>query len=357
MCAIRQKKGSILLLALIFMIALAGIALAYISLISYDTKNVGGQINNKKAFYLAEAGLNKAVWYLLNTAPDGSTDGSWRTSSYPVASGAGLTDPQEEQLGEGTYTMWVETAVDDILITSRGEVSSAERIIIQRITLSNVGVPEAFEYVSFSESNIKFQNSNGTITGDIATGGSFTQGDMTSDGTITEGSGLSLPEVDFAAYEAAADYVINGNFTFQSGQTYNGIYYVDGKATFEDNVTLDGTIVAMGNIIFDKDSNAIITATSPNPAIVTDGSIIGNKVKSVQITGLIYATGSVTINNSEDSTITGSIVAGGHINFNNGDNLTIVFDPSILTSPPPYITNPGGGANAAGSVANTWREI
>lgn len=66
-----------------------------------------------QAFWLAEAGIDKAIWYVSPgiTAPDGSKDGSWYTTAYPAPPGIGSTDPREENLGIGlTYTFWLQDA-------------------------------------------------------------------------------------------------------------------------------------------------------------------------------------------------------------------------------------------------------
>ena len=77
--------------------------------------------------------MHKAIWYLINgnTAPDSSTDGSWRTTAYPADPGAGPTDPKQESFANGDYTMWVENSGSNIQITSRGTMDSSERIVRQ----------------------------------------------------------------------------------------------------------------------------------------------------------------------------------------------------------------------------------
>lgn len=131
-----KRKGIALILTFIFMVALAIITAAYLFMVTYGTRSVNAQINNSTAFYLAEAGINKAVWYLMNTAPDGSTDGSWRTTAYAASPGPNPTDPQEDSLGNGTYTLWVETSGSNILITGRGRMNNIQRTVQQEVELS-----------------------------------------------------------------------------------------------------------------------------------------------------------------------------------------------------------------------------
>jgi Tfp pilus assembly protein PilX len=133
---LRGDQGFILISTFLFMLTLIVIIATYAAFVSSDARNSSSQVDNAKALYLSESGINKAVWYLENTAPDDSTDGSWRTSGYPVPAGPDPTDPQQEPFAEGTYTMWVEDLGVGILITSRGEVNHARRVVQQRFSLS-----------------------------------------------------------------------------------------------------------------------------------------------------------------------------------------------------------------------------
>lgn len=347
-----DDKGVALILTFIFMVSLTVITAAYLFLVTYGTRNVGAQANNGKALLLAEAGLNKAVWYLTNTAPDSSTDGSWRTTAYPADPGPDPTDPQQESLGEGTYTMWVETSGSDILVTARGTVNGIERTIQETVTLSSV-VPEAFSYLQHSEDDTNFKDSDGDITGDLSAGGNVkNESGMTITGTITESSTVSLPTVDMDSYAAIADTTVSGNKTFTSG-TYSGIWYVDGKATVKDNVTFNGTIVATGDIVLTNTDNFTANPTSNYPALVSEGKINGDKMKDANIAGLVYATGNIQMNDGKDNTITGTIISGNKINIKDGEGWTLTYDSDIVSDPPPYFSESGAG----GATGDDWKEI
>jgi Tfp pilus assembly protein PilX len=133
----KDRRGVALIITFLFMLTLTIIVTAFLFMGSEGTKYVAMQINDAKAFYLAEAGLDRAIWYLLNTAPDGSTDGSWRTTAYAANPGPNPTDPQQEALGDGSYTIWVEDAGANIQITSTGTVSNIQRTIRQLGTLGS----------------------------------------------------------------------------------------------------------------------------------------------------------------------------------------------------------------------------
>ena len=127
----RGNKGSVLILTFILMTTSAALTLAYLSMVRYDTILVNSRSNGAHAFYIAEAGLNKAAWYLMHTAPDNSTNGSWRTFAYPAASGEDPDDPKEESFAGGNYTIWVEDSNGAIEIISRGVYNGNTRVVHQ----------------------------------------------------------------------------------------------------------------------------------------------------------------------------------------------------------------------------------
>jgi hypothetical protein len=118
-----DRRGSLMLLALMFMTVTAVLASVFLYTVSVTNRLAGSQESNLKAFYLAEAGFNKAIWYL-------HSDGSWWTVPYPAPAGPGANDPKNESLGDGTYTMWVEHLEDSsVLVIARGEYRGLTRIV------------------------------------------------------------------------------------------------------------------------------------------------------------------------------------------------------------------------------------
>jgi len=348
---LRNQKGVALILTFIFMTALVVVAGAYLFMVTFETRAAASQSNNIQALYLAESALNHAVYYLTNTAPDSSTDGSWRTAAYPAAPGPGPTDPRQENLGNGTYTMWVETSGSDIQVTARGTVAGIERIIRETITLA-VTVPQAFNYAQYSGGNIDFNGSTGTVTGNIAAAGTVdNESGMTVTGSTTESSAVVAPTVNTDAYAAIATTTYSGNHTYSAG-TYSGIHYVDGRATINDNVIFNGTLVATGNIVFTNTDNFDSTPAGNYPALVSGATITGNRMKTATVRGLVYAATSISIPRGDDNTILGSVISGGNISLTNedGPQWTITYDADLATDPPPYFTEGGGGATGDGWV-------
>ena len=75
------------------MLTLTAIVTGLLYMISIQTKGIGWDIPSSKAVWLAEAGLQKAIWNLKTPAGSGGHGESWTTTGT------------SESLGSGTYTM------------------------------------------------------------------------------------------------------------------------------------------------------------------------------------------------------------------------------------------------------------
>ena len=129
-----NQNGISLILALIFMVVLAIITGSYIFLVNQSMRLTVAQQDSAKAFYVAEAGLNKAVWYLTHTAPDGTGNGSWRTHGYPQIPGPDPHDAHEENFGDGSFIIWVEDSAGKVMISARGSVNDLTRTVRQEFS-------------------------------------------------------------------------------------------------------------------------------------------------------------------------------------------------------------------------------
>lgn len=151
-----SRKGIVLVLTMVLMVSLIIFGVVFMATIVYTNNNAKVQMDSAKALYIAEAGIHKAIYYLITDGapPGGSNDGVWRTTAYAAASGntvpaacstAGspTTAPCQESLGCGAYTMWVETNSSNIKITSKGTCNGIARIVRQQIRL-NGGATAAY---------------------------------------------------------------------------------------------------------------------------------------------------------------------------------------------------------------------
>jgi len=108
---VRDKKGAVLLLTFIVMVVLFVLTVGFLSMVSYQAKASGQDMSSTKAVYLAEAGLQKAIWNLKTPVGSGGQGENWTT--------AGTT----ENLGDGSYTMEVQRW--DWALAANGATASA----------------------------------------------------------------------------------------------------------------------------------------------------------------------------------------------------------------------------------------
>lgn len=301
-----------------------------------------------KALYVAEGGVQAGIRHIIDNLLG---DNNWGNDEGVI-----YTDVS---LGDGDYDVELKNGTQDAIdVESTGEVSGFTRTIIQTVTRGGSGVPEAFYYAMLSfGSHTNFNNSTGTVDGDVASSGTVqNEDDMTITGTVTDGSTVSEPSpVAMASYKSIADNIESGGFTFTSGNTYGAsgseeIWYIEGNVTIESNVTIYGSVIADNNISMGNTS-ITIDAASGYPALISGNNIQGDGLGGVStISGLIYADNNVDFDGlGDDVTINGTIISGNTTVMRNGGDFTVNYDPDIITNPPPYF--PGGGI-----TLSAWQE-
>ncbi|TAN62597.1 discoidin domain-containing protein [bacterium] len=105
------QKGAVLVLTFIIMASLTAIAVSFLYMNSIQTKAMGQDISGAKALWLAEAGLQKAIWNLKTPISVGGQGEDWTTP--------GVT----EGLGGGSYVMAV--ARWDFALSANGSSAAA----------------------------------------------------------------------------------------------------------------------------------------------------------------------------------------------------------------------------------------
>lgn len=105
------EKGTVLLLTFIMMASLTAITVSFLYMTSTQLKGSGYDLASSKALWLAEAGIQKAVWNLKTPIGSGGEGEDWATSG------------STENLGDGSYTMVV--ARWDFALEDNGSSASA----------------------------------------------------------------------------------------------------------------------------------------------------------------------------------------------------------------------------------------
>mgnify|MGYP002348869657 FL=1 len=307
------RKGS-LIFTFVILVAISAIFLSFLYVTIARTRDIPAKKARAKAFYTAEAGINKAIWYLATPVGSGGMGEAWRTTG------------SSESFGEGIYYFSVldGPSSGSILIIATGEVNGITRTI-QQILSGGSSSTASFDYAVYANSNLNL-NGAGGINGPTFAAGNITLTGATSingDVTIMEGStyrknGVNqpatvtttqppMPEIDTAPYDelltqAAAQPA--GNMTISGAGTYNlngGTLYVNGNLTVSGarRIAGGGTIVVTGNYSQSGAGNI-----DSNTTIITGNnlSITGSNV--VNSGGVLFSKNNITLSGAGD--ITGS---------------------------------------------------
>lgn len=310
-----NQKGMALLTTLIFVFVLVTLAVALLTMTNNDTKMSTLQRASNKAFYLADAGIEDALWKLNTAVVDGGEDiNYWRPTNEPA-------DP-------GTATEYYQISIEDIdtdkvkvKITSTGSViggkfSSGKRKIEVTAEIDYV-TKTVYDYAILAEKIILFQGTPGPkVVGDVHSNddilvsppdGYFVEnylGTATSSGGTndlnSDNTGVPGPDLPFVNYPKLklrakdvdvppmdihyhTEDVILGNGDIEN---WTGIHYIEGsleaKNGSEIHVT-NGAIIVTGDVnikegaIFDiyNDPETYLDPTDPITALalVAQGNI------------------------------------------------------------------------------------
>ncbi len=264
-------------MVIILMLALTMTGIAFLNAGIMENGLVRRQIDKNQSFYLAEAGVETAIWQFnygdrpwpVSWTDDGNGN-STRTET--------LYAPQDSSVGDYDVTV-IDKDSSYPQIDSFGYVPSkeAEERIEKRvrITLEKIYDP-LFHYAIASEEGIVIENAGTVINGDCYTIGdisiisvtvngnteatqtvSVTDGGIVT-GTITEGAEeLPFPEFDSDYYQYKATSIINGELMIKGVTPYvvDGILYVTGNLSISNSTLVgSGSIVAEGKIKIQQNS-------------------------------------------------------------------------------------------------------
>jgi len=347
-----NQKGMALLTTLIFVFILVTFGVALLTMTGNDIKLSALQRDSTEAFYIAEAGIDKALWY-LNTPKDNGGEGlEWRTNEYRESYPA---------VSNNYYQLTVVTEQDIIKITSRGVVSDGNKVYGSRkievkakkaICPSHTSPSSVYKYAISTEGNLTFSG-DVVIDGDVHSDGNISAGPLVSPvtGEATASGGTNelgganyatqmYPKIDFEYYKGLAvanDTYYLGLKVFDTVETITGIHFIEGDVEIKKGADLeiiDGTIFATGTItvISTPKIRRNQTAGYDNPlAIIAKGDI--TLLADVHIEGIVQTEGEIKIR-SVQSLITvynGAVIADVIVNLEgSGDyGIDISHDPNL----------------------------
>ena len=175
-----KNKGNILVV-FIMLVGLSFMVFSVATVITTHVRQSGTKTSEAQAFYAAEAGLNKALWYLRIPVSGGGKGSDWRGATTEVFS-------------RGSYQITVQdTAIpSEVSIISTGEVLGASKTITQHASIEET-FPAAFNYAVYCNNNLEVRG-NAEISGDLFVNGNtaFTSNAELENGVVYHPEGYSV---------------------------------------------------------------------------------------------------------------------------------------------------------------------
>jgi hypothetical protein len=350
-----NQKGMALITTLIFVFILVTFGVALLTMTSNESKLSTLQKESTRAFYLAETGIEKALWY-INFSPDNTQGLDWRTEADPYSEGSEdeyfkvwVTTDQTDDDEEATIIKFVSTGTVD----KGGEYNKGNRSIEVKL-IKGIAQSDSlsYNYAILTDKDMTI-NGNIFVNGDIHSNQDITVAGIAFDltnGTATASGDIynfpegfssrptqPIPVVDFDAYKTIAKgdggvYYPDSKI-FNTNETITGIHFIDGdvwvKPPCSELIVQDGAIFATGEIIVDGSVEVFIEHSDSydNPlALIAQGDItIGG---TVHAEGIIQTYGTFTLNGTINIEV-GCVVAEDGIFNGGGGDMNIVYDNGL----------------------------
>ena len=332
---ISNQKGMALLTTLIFVFILVTFGVSLLTMTGNDSKMSTLQRDSTRAFYQADAGIEKAIWYLNSSEEneaglnyEGPLNGGTTSEYYEVTVGPIISGTPETK-----------TLISTGKVVGGGEFNKGTRKIevklIKRITPVQ-GL--SYKYAVLTDDDMDINggisihgniHSNGNI--DISNPDIFTlNGEATACGYNdypdghSDQSSQTLPIVDMEHFKGL---VIDPDNPLNMNENENGKYYgYDNSVVFDDDVPLtlcgthfvDGDIVIKSDIILD---NATIFATGTIRVLGGGDITLNNTLEDHPLALIAY--GNITIGGAVHGegiiqTIYGDFTNNGCVDINEG---------------------------------------
>lgn len=383
---IKRSRGVALVIVLIIFITLTSITASFLYEAAIGQRKVAHEIANAKALWIAEAGLQDAVYRVKN-------DISYRNSPIQLN---GI-------LGDGSYSVDVVKNANMYNLVSTATVNNVSRKLTQ--VLDYALWATAFNDYGLWGGSITIDMFHTTlIDGDVYVNGNinlngnsringyaYAQGGITGNGNYLMPTTIpdplpTIPSFDTAYYNgkiSTASTYPAGNQTYNSLNLAGGIVYVNGDVTISNGgrITGPGTLVLTGkftlsgsailgtgstvisggtldlkstsmaetNTVFYSSQNLALTQSGvlfDGTALITPGDL--DITQSITFNGIVYAGGSVAIRQS--AIVRGAVVAGTYIEL--WHSAHIIHSVSAFPSSVPI-----GLEGGSGLVLSQWNEI
>jgi len=366
-----NQKGAALLTVLIFTFLMITFVVALMAMTGNDIKLSSMQRDSTKAFYQADGGIEKAIWYL--NSPDvnpyglnfeGVLHGGTATEFYNVEISPIDPGPPEIKTLVSTGTMegggkYTQDRVVEVKLKKGISRSPNLHYDYAILTDGDMTLNGGITLHGNIHSNMDLTN-NGIINMEY---GTATASGITNDPVLcTDGQPeQKFPHIYWDYYEDISrtqeniggntynDYY-SGDVTFNTPDTLHGIHFINGNVTIKTDLIIeDGAIFATGTITVIGNGNVTLNnALNPNPlSLIAKGAItVGGNVHGE---GIIQTESNFTLNGTVNIQ-KGAIYADDGVFNGGGGSMNVYYDTDYTD-----IVVPGTGIPVW--VKISWREV
>ena len=216
-----SRRGSALVSAMAVMLMVVSLGSALMSMALTATRRGHRDLLRVRALGVAEAGVDKAIYYLRGTAPDGTHNGSWRTGSW-----------EEWVAGDGEFTLQVADGAGEnagrIMLTSSGIADDGARVATRAVRVA----------LQLDRENVSIWNN--VIFAGVGQSGQSLNGNVVARGSVhILGEGEPFTDLDGDQHWDSGEPFTdtNGNGVYDLGEPYtdeDGDGHRDPQEPFND---------------------------------------------------------------------------------------------------------------------------
>ncbi len=395
----KNPKGFIVIAVSVVITALLFIS-GYLVEQSFSESRIAKSENSAtKAYYIAESGVNEAI-YLLKNNPTWrlgflsgtlnneiysrnnvfDNNGSYSISATSIASGLvditvtgyfSIGNEQSQRViktrlarATGTGLNWSQS----FYAGGQGAQQNGNLTIERNCTI-NGGKIHANQLVKVtSKSTLTVNNAQVSASNNIIVNNQSTL--VLNNSTQSEGTSIiALPQVDIDSpsptslkNRANQTYTSTAFSALPSGTVLNGITFVTGNANWNNkNITINGILAASGNITVNLSSgNSFlinVNGGTGSGLISKSGIYLNLNSGNFTANGLLYTPAAISVNFNDTNPIfdlTGGLI-GWHVTFSGNDNGTcvITYNQDVLSTPLDPVYN---GNESPIIEVNHWEE-
>ena len=359
---LNNQKGMALITTLIFIFVLVSFSIALLVMTSNDSKLSTLHRESTRAFYLAETGVDKALWYLNTPDDQGGKGLNWRTIDE-IGDPVPFIYPSVTASEHYNLTVLADPSGDPEIIVIKstgkvlggGEYDKGTRVVevkLEKGVTPSESAVYNYALMTFGEDSDMTFNGHVTIEGDVHSNGDITgngfdpEDDVDGDMSYTGDSNLSgtnveeidelqdFPTIDWDYYEDNAAQVYDTDTAYEIGnEELYGIHYFKGDVIIKNDLLVVGTIVVEGSITVSGNPDiTLLPDAAISLVMISSGKITLNG--NVHVEGIIHTEGEIELNGTTNVE-EGAILAEDGVINGVGADTKIVYDTDNQDQPVP----------------------